>query len=96
MQIQQETPTVKRFVFDLGQQHFNFLPGQWIDFYVEIEGCEQIGGYSLISAPQNTQGQIELAIKASPHHVVTRWLSVFRWPRCRSSCCVKSACRWLI
>ncbi len=95
LQIHSETPTVKRFVFDVGEREFTFLPGQWIDFYAEIEGREQVGGYSLISAPQNTRQSIELAIKASPHHPVTRWLHERAQPGdCFRISPAQGACVW--
>ncbi|PIQ27346.1 hypothetical protein COW36_15620 [bacterium (Candidatus Blackallbacteria) CG17_big_fil_post_rev_8_21_14_2_50_48_46] len=74
LSVTQETPTVKRFVFAIEGQPYTFLPGQWLDLYAKIEGKQQVGGYSITSAPQPINEQIELAIKASANHPVTRYL----------------------
>ena len=71
--IQQATASVKIFQLDYGQQSFHFLAGQWIDLYVDINGHPQAGGYSITSSPQQA-GSIELAVKSSTRHPVTRWL----------------------
>lgn len=71
--IQQETPKIKRFVLEL-QVPFTYQPGQWIDLYCEIKGKHEIGGYSLTSQPQPDNTEIELAIKSSDNHPVTRFL----------------------
>lgn len=71
--IHQETPTIKRFVLDLDGQDFHFLPGQWIDFFVNLNQQPQAGGYSLISAPLDPNPSLEIAVKAS-EHPVTRYL----------------------
>jgi ferredoxin-NADP reductase len=44
--IRQETPIVKVLTLDLQGQAFNFLPGQWIDCYAEIDGKQEVAGYS--------------------------------------------------
>lgn len=63
LRIQQETPTVKSFLLRVGPQRFTFLPGQWIDLYVEGAGGElAVGGFTLVSSPM-LQGVIQLAIK---------------------------------
>ena len=44
----------------------SFLAGQWVDFF--IPGVEQIGGYSMCSAPSDltgAEGRLDLAVKAS-------------------------------
>ncbi|HET9112310.1 MAG TPA: FAD-dependent oxidoreductase [Burkholderiales bacterium] len=71
--IQQATPSVKIFRLDYNGQAFSFLAGQWIDLYVDIEGVRKVGGYSITSSPARTGG-IELAVKSSLRHPVTRWL----------------------
>jgi ferredoxin-NADP reductase len=72
-EIEDIAPAVKRFRLDYGAQRFAFLPGQWIDLYAEVGGILSVGGYSMISAPDDS-GSFELAIKAALHHPVTRWL----------------------
>lgn len=71
--IRQETPSVKSFQLNYDGQRFHFLPGQWIDLYVEIAGETHVGGYSMTSSPL-LAGVIELAVKSSTRHPVTRWL----------------------
>lgn len=71
--IQQASPTVKIFRLDYAEQAFHYLAGQWIDLYVDIQGKTEVGGYSMTSTP-TTKGYIELAIKSSSRHPVTRWL----------------------
>lgn len=71
--IVQETPTVKSFRLDLGAHEFSFLPGQWVDCYVEIDGTPQVAGYSMTSSPL-TKGSIDLAVKLVGQNPVTYFL----------------------
>lgn len=71
--IHQETPSIKSFWLEYGEQPFEFLPGQWIDLYVEIDGETAVGGYSMTSTPLE-RGRLQLAIKAARRHAVTRYL----------------------
>lgn len=71
--IRQETPTIKSFVLDYGDQPFQFLPGQWIDLWLDIDGEPTVAGYSMTSAPSR-RGSIQLAIKYGAHHRATRYL----------------------
>ena len=63
--IVQETPLIKTFLLDLGGAAFTFLPGQWIDFYIDTGGSKQVGGFSITSSPLR-QGSIEIAVKKIP------------------------------
>lgn len=77
--IRQETPTIKSFILDYGEQAFDYLPGQWIDLYLDIDGQTEVAGYSITSSPDETgagshHGQIQLAIKYGANHKVTRYL----------------------
>lgn len=72
-EIIEETPTVKRLLLDVPDQGFSYKPGQWIDFYVRIDGVQNVAGFSLTSSPEAHDGRIELAVKHSPHPV-TNWL----------------------
>ena len=57
------TPTVKSFEISLETNEFAFLPGQWVDFYIEDDqAAPLIGGFTMVSSP-TTLGSIELAIK---------------------------------
>ena len=60
--IRQETPTVKSFLLDLGGDPFHFLPGQWVDFYIDLGHKLEVGGFSIISSPLQKE-TIELAVK---------------------------------
>ena len=71
--IGQETPTVKSFRLDLGTHEFSFLPGQWVDCYVEIDGTPQVAGYSMTSSSL-TKGTIDLAVKLVGQNPVTHFL----------------------
>lgn len=71
--IRQETPTIKSFVLQCAAPEFEFLPGQWLDLHVELGGRDEVGGYSMINAPRG-DGRIELAVKYSDTHTVTRYL----------------------
>jgi nitric oxide dioxygenase len=70
--IKQETKKIKIFRFSYGEQNFSFLPGQWIDLYVPIEG-KNCGGYTIISSNKD-KGFFELAIRESQNHPVTKYL----------------------
>ncbi len=71
--IRQETPTIKSFVLDYGDQPFEFLPGQWIDLWLDVDGEPAVAGYSMTSAPTR-RGSIQLAIKYGANHRATRYL----------------------
>ncbi len=69
-----QTPTIKSFELELGGRELGFKPGQWVDFFVTIEGAEAIGGYSITSSP-SVQTSIGLAVKLDEgDHPVTNWL----------------------
>lgn len=70
--IREASPTVKVFRFDTGAERFIFLPGQWLDFHVEVDGEPLVGGYSMTSSPLDPV--VELAVKASGWNPPTRWL----------------------
>lgn len=72
-EIRQATPSIKTFRIEHDQKGFDFLPGQWIDLFAEIDGELVIGGYSMTSAPEQ-RGSIELAIKYSENHKLTNHL----------------------
>lgn len=72
-EIRQETPTIKSFVLDYDGQPFSFLPGQWIDLVLVIDGETAVAGYSMTSSPLRA-GSIQLAVKYSANHKVTRYL----------------------
>ncbi|OOG24058.1 oxidoreductase [Thioalkalivibrio denitrificans] len=71
-EIRQVTPRIKsvRLAVDEG---FRYRPGQWIDVAVDSDGETVLAGYSIVSTP-TTRGFIELAVKATREHPVTRYL----------------------
>ena len=72
--IARQTPSIKSFDLDLGRRELGFKPGQWVDFFVALEGAEAVGGYSITSSP-SVQDSIGLAIKLDDgDHPVTNWL----------------------
>ena len=72
--IRRETPTVKSFTLDLRGRELGFRAGQWVDFFVRLDGAEAIGGYSITSSP-SAQDSVGLAIRRDEsHHPVTNWL----------------------
>jgi ferredoxin-NADP reductase len=70
--IRQETPTVRSFRLDLHGHALAFLPGQWVDCYLEPDSA-QVAGYSLTSSPARCDA-VELAVKRVGENPVTRHL----------------------
>ncbi|MSP78908.1 MAG: oxidoreductase [Dehalococcoidia bacterium] len=71
--ITQETPTVRSFKLVLSGQTFQFLPGQWLDCYLDPQKPEIVAGYSMTSTPADTEF-IELAVKRVGINPVTHYL----------------------
>ena len=72
--IRQETPTIKSFALDLHGREIGFMAGQWVDFFVTLDGAEAVGGYSITSSPAE-QTAVSLAVKRDgSDHPVTNWL----------------------
>lgn len=69
--VTQETPTVRRLMLEVQDQGLVYKPGQWVDFYVRIDGIQNVAGFSLTSSPEADSRQIELAVKLSPHPVTS-------------------------
>ena len=69
--IRQATPTVKTLSLAVGDATFAFLPGQWVDFYVNICGHERVAGYSITSSPLHP-ASFDLAVKRNGGNPVTR------------------------
>lgn len=66
------TPSIRVLRLAIPDPAFRFLPGQWVDLSVDVDGTTQTSGYSITSSPAHP-GTIELAIKASARHPVARW-----------------------
>ena len=72
--IRQETPTIRSLSLDLRGRDIGFKAGQWVDFFVTLEGAEAVGGYSITSSPAQ-QTSISLAVKRdNSGHPVTNWV----------------------
>jgi ferredoxin-NADP reductase len=67
------TPSIHVLRLAIADASFRFLPGQWVDLGIEIDGVAHTAGYSITTSPIH-QGEIELAIKASTRHPVARWV----------------------
>lgn len=67
------TPSIHALRLAIPDAGFRFLPGQWVDLSIEAGGATHTAGYSITTSPVH-QGEIELAIKASGHHPVARWV----------------------
>ena len=67
------TPSIHALRLTVPDAGFRFLPGQWVDLGVEIDGVTHTSGYSITTSPVHT-GEIELAIKASTRHPLARWI----------------------
>ena len=67
------TPSIHVLRLAIPDTSFRFLPGQWVDFSIEVEGVTHTAGYSITTSPIHWGG-IELAIKASARHPVARWV----------------------
>jgi len=67
------TPRIHVLRLRISDPSFRFLPGQWVDLGIEVDGVTHTAGYSITTSPIH-QGEIDLAIKASARHPVARWL----------------------
>lgn len=66
------TPSIRALRLAIPDPAFRFLPGQWVDLSIEIDGATHTAGYSITTSPVHPD-EIELAIKASARHPVARW-----------------------
>jgi len=66
------TPSIRVLRLRIPDAAFRFLPGQWVDLGIEVDGVAHTAGYSITTSPIH-QGEIELAIKSSARHPVARW-----------------------
>ena len=71
--IRQISPTVKSFTLALDGQRFAFLPGQWIDCFIDIGGKTEVAGYSMTSSPTE-EGRFSIAVKLVGDNPVTDYL----------------------
>ena len=69
--IKEETPSIRWFLFEVKDNGFQFLPGQWLD--LKPEGMEKWGGYSMMGPPSDLPF-FELAIRKGKNHPTTKWL----------------------
>ena len=69
--IKQETPSTKSFDLIPTSGEIHFLPGQWIDLSILINGHREVAGYSITSNPAHNSS-ISLAVKDVGDDLVTR------------------------
>lgn len=67
------TPSIHTLRIAIPDARFRFLPGQWVDLGVDIDGVAHTSGYSITTSPVHA-GEIELAIKGSARHPLSRWV----------------------
>jgi len=67
------TPSIHVLRLAIPDPAFRFLPGQWVEFIIEVDGATHTSGYSITTSPIH-EGGIELAIRASARHPVARWV----------------------
>lgn len=71
--VEDATPSIRTLTLQIDDPGFRFLPGQWVELTVNLEGRAHTAGYSMVSSPL-VRGRIELAIKASHSHPVSKWV----------------------
>ncbi|MFN3199007.1 MAG: ferredoxin--NADP reductase [Bradymonadia bacterium] len=72
--LQAETPGVMHVVLEVQRPGLRWLPGQWVDLQITLDGEAHIGGYSMISPwDPDTPTRLELAIRRSRHRV-SAWM----------------------
>ena len=67
------TPSIHVLRLAIPDTRFRFLPGQWVDLSITVDGTLHTAGYSITTSPVHT-GEIELAIKSSTRHPLARWV----------------------
>lgn len=67
------TPSIRVLRLAIDDPAFRFLPGQWVDLGIVLDGQMQTSGFSVTTSPLHA-GEIELAIKISAKHPVARWI----------------------
>jgi len=67
------TPSIHILRLAIPDTRFRFLPGQWVDLGIELDGIAHTSGYSITTSPVHA-GEIELAIKANARYPLARWV----------------------
>ncbi len=67
------TPQIRVLRLAVTDPGFRFLPGQWVDLSVDVDGVTHTSGYSITTSPLHP-GTVELAVKASARHPLARWV----------------------
>ena len=73
VEIRQVSPTTRALRLDTGGNSLSFSPGQWVDFYADLDGEVAVAGYSITSPPSQTSG-FELAVKLVGENPVTHYV----------------------
>ncbi len=71
--LEQASPSVRLFRIRCDVDSFYRRAGQWINLARELDGTLHTASFSVASSPTDA-GTIELAIKHSTRHPLTRWL----------------------
>ena len=69
--VKEETHLTKWFRFELQDDSFHFLPGQWLD--LRPDDSFPWGGYSMMSSPSELP-YLELGLRKGKSHPTTGWL----------------------
>jgi len=84
--ISEETPSIVTVTIKVQNNNnavLTFVPGQWVDFVIEVPNSEngmtkeRIGGYSPLSSPLKLPFA-ELGIRFNPYHAVSNYLHQFK------------------
>ena len=71
--IHQQSPKVRIFTLDYGDQNFSYHPGQWVDIHLTIDDETHNCGYSITSIP-SAEHSIDIAVKLAPDLALTEYL----------------------
>jgi ferredoxin-NADP reductase len=67
------TPSIRVLRLAVPDPDFRFLPGQWIELGLTLDGVPRSAGFSITTSPQR-RGEIELAVKLSNRHPIAHWI----------------------
>ena len=73
VEIRQVSPTTRALRLVTGGNSLSFSPGQWVDFYADLDGEVAVAGYSITSPPSQTSS-FELAVKLVGENPVTHYV----------------------
>lgn len=71
--VRQETPEAKTYVFAAPSGQLNFEPGQFLNFFFDIDGEEHLRSYS-ISSSAASGGRVSITVKRVKDGRISNWL----------------------